>query len=68
MALNYKLGIMLYEIIKGAPPYMNMDRFKLIEMLPKLKPARFAEEDVSKEAREFLARCLVESPAEVNLL
>lgn len=57
---------MLYEITKGAPPYSNVDRLKLIEMLPRLKPARFAEEDASKEAREFLTRCLIESPPEVN--
>lgn len=57
---------MLYEIIKGTPPNSHLDRFKLIELLPRLKPARFAEAEASKEARDFLTRCLAESATDVS--
>ncbi|TFY77652.1 hypothetical protein EWM64_g6358, partial [Hericium alpestre] len=60
----WSLGIMVYEMIKGSPPQAGVPQMKLIQMLPSLKPARFLENEASKDLRDFLPFCLTEAPAD----
>lgn len=59
------LGIMIYEMIKGTPPHSNLDKFQVMDLIPRAKPPRLLELDGSKDMRDFMALCLKESPAEV---
>jgi serine/threonine protein kinase len=64
----WSLGIMIYEMIKGMPPHSNLDKFKVMDLIPRAKPPRLAEAEGSKDMRDFMAFCLKESPSEVSLL
>jgi serine/threonine protein kinase len=63
----WSLGIMIYEMIKGTPPHSNLDKFKVMDLIPRAKPPRLSEAEGSKDMREFMAFCLKESPSEVSL-
>ncbi|KAJ7078944.1 Pkinase-domain-containing protein [Mycena belliarum] len=60
----WSLGIMIYEMIKGSPPHSNLEPFKVMDLIPRVKPPRLAETEGSKDMRDFMAHCLKESPAE----
>ncbi|KAI0054969.1 kinase-like protein [Artomyces pyxidatus] len=60
----WSLGIMIYEMIKGEPPNAHIMPFKLVQMIPKLKPPRLVEGEGSKELRDFLPLCVTESPSD----
>jgi len=62
----WSLGIMVYEIIKGSPPHSNLDRFQVMELIPRVKPPRLSEQESSKDLRDFLSHCLKELPTEVR--
>jgi serine/threonine protein kinase len=62
----WSLGIMIYEMIKGTPPHSNLDKFQVMDLIPRIKPPRLTESEGSKDMREFMALCLKESPTEVN--
>lgn len=62
----WSLGIMIYEMIKGAPPHSNLDKFKVMDIIPKTKPPRLLESEGGKEMREFMTFCLREVPNEVR--
>lgn len=64
----WSLGIMVYEMIKGSPPHSNLDRFQVMELIPRVKPPRLPEQEGSKDMREFMANCLKELPTEVCLI
>ena len=59
-------GIMIYEMIKGVPPHSNLDKFAVMDLIPKAKPPRLAEVEASKDCRDFMSFCLKESPVEVR--
>ena len=61
----WSLGIMVYEMIKGTPPHSNLDKFQVMELIPRVKPPRLAENEGGKDVREFMSSCLKESPSEV---
>ncbi len=63
----WSLGIMIYEIIKGVPPHSNLDKFQVMDLIPRIKPPRLTETEGSKDMRDFMAACLKESPAEVSV-
>lgn len=62
----WSLGIMIYEMIKGVPPHSNLDKFAVMDLIPKAKPPRLAEVEASKDCRDFMSFCLKESPVEVR--
>ncbi|KAJ7497186.1 Pkinase-domain-containing protein [Mycena latifolia] len=60
----WSLGIMIYEMIKGSPPHSNLEPFKVMDLIPRVKPPRLPENEGSKDMRDFMAHCLKESPTE----
>ncbi|KAL4268252.1 Protein kinase domain-containing protein [Pleurotus pulmonarius] len=60
----WSLGIMVYEMIKGSPPHANLDKFKVMDLIPRAKPPRIPEGEGSKDMRDFVALCLKELPSE----
>ncbi|KIJ61355.1 hypothetical protein HYDPIDRAFT_177095 [Hydnomerulius pinastri MD-312] len=59
----WSLGIMVYEMVKGAPPHSDLrDAIKVMQLISKVKPPRLGEGDGSKDMREFVSHCLKESP------
>jgi serine/threonine protein kinase len=63
----WSLGIMIYEMVKGAPPHFNMPMVSVMDVITKAKPPRLMETEGSKDLRDFMAHCLRESPNEVCL-
>jgi serine/threonine protein kinase len=61
----WSLGIMIYEMIKGSPPHSNLEPFKVMDLIPRVKPPRLLDSEGSKDMRDFMAFCLKESPSEV---
>lgn len=63
----WSLGIMIYEMVKGAPPHSDLrDAIKVMQLITKVQPPQLAEADGSKEMREFVSQCLKASPSEVS--
>ena len=62
----WSLGIMIYEMVRGSPPHSNLDKFKVMDLIPRIKPPRLLESEVGKDMRDFMASCLKESPSEVS--
>ncbi|KAG0707307.1 kinase-like domain-containing protein [Suillus ampliporus] len=61
----WSLGIMIYEMVKGAPPHSDLrDAIKVMQLIAKVQPPQLAETDGSKEMREFVSHCLKASPSE----
>ncbi|EAU91279.2 STE/STE20/YSK protein kinase [Coprinopsis cinerea okayama7 len=60
----WSLGIMIFEMIKGTPPHSNLDKFKVMDLIPRAKPPRLQESEGSKDMRDFMSYCLKESPTE----
>ncbi|KAH0827791.1 kinase-like domain-containing protein [Lanmaoa asiatica] len=59
----WSLGIMTYEMAKGAPPHSDLrDAIKVMQLIAKVKPPRLGEGDGSKDMRDFVSHCLRESP------
>ncbi|KAF8647096.1 hypothetical protein AX16_006930 [Volvariella volvacea WC 439] len=60
----WSLGIMIYEMIKGMPPHSNLDKFKVMDIIPRTKPPRLTEAEGGKDMRDFMSCCLKEVPSE----
>ncbi|KAF9562804.1 Pkinase-domain-containing protein [Agrocybe pediades] len=60
----WSLGIMIYEMIKGTPPHSNLDKFQVMDLIPRIKPPRLSETEGGKDMRDFMSFCLKESPLE----
>jgi serine/threonine protein kinase len=63
----WSMGIMIYEMIKGSPPHFRVAHMKVIQMIPKVKPPRLAENEGSKDLRDFIPFTLTELPSDVRL-
>ncbi|EGN99912.1 hypothetical protein SERLA73DRAFT_53219 [Serpula lacrymans var. lacrymans S7.3] len=64
----WSLGIMVYEMVKGAPPHADMrDAIKVMHMITRVKPPRLNEGEASKDLRDFVSNCLRELPGDVRL-
>ena len=61
----WSLGIMIYEMMKGSPPHFRVAHLKVIQMIPKVKPPRLAENEGSKDLRDFIPFTLTETPSDV---
>ncbi|EGO25480.1 hypothetical protein SERLADRAFT_348318 [Serpula lacrymans var. lacrymans S7.9] len=61
----WSLGIMVYEMVKGAPPHADMrDAIKVMHMITRVKPPRLNEGEASKDLRDFVSNCLRELPGD----
>ncbi|KAF9188746.1 hypothetical protein BGZ51_000344 [Haplosporangium sp. Z 767] len=57
----WSLGITIYEIATGNPPFADQDPMRAVTLIPKSRPARL-EGDWSPAMKEFVALCLHEDP------
>ncbi|KAL0063282.1 kinase that interacts with cdc31p [Marasmius tenuissimus] len=60
----WSLGIMIYEMIKGSPPHSHLDKFAVMDLIPRAKPPRLQDAEGSKDVRDFMSFCLKEIPTE----
>ncbi|CAK5281475.1 unnamed protein product [Mycena citricolor] len=60
----WSLGIMIYEMFKGSPPHSNLEPFKVMDLIPRVKPPRLSDNEGSKDMRDFMSYCLKESSTE----
>jgi len=59
----YSLGIVLYEMLAGSPPFAGLDVIALITRHMTAQPPPLAE-DLPAELREFIPRLLAKDPSE----
>ncbi|KAF9117675.1 hypothetical protein BGW39_001959 [Mortierella sp. 14UC] len=59
----WSLGITIYEIATGNPPFADLDAMRAVTLIPKSRPAQL-EGDWSPAMKEFVALCLHEEPNE----
>ncbi|ODV70122.1 kinase-like protein [Hyphopichia burtonii NRRL Y-1933] len=60
----WSLGITIYEIATGNPPYCDKDAMWAMQMISKLTPPRLEGREYSAALKECIALCLDESPVE----
>ncbi|KAK9322158.1 kinase-like domain-containing protein [Lipomyces orientalis] len=66
---NYKadiwsLGITIYEMATGQPPYADQDGMRVMFLIPRSKPPRLEGAQYTQSLKEFLSLCLNERPEE----
>lgn len=60
----WSLGITIYEIATGNPPYCDKDALWAMQMISKLTPPRLEGREFSVALKECIALCLDENPEE----
>lgn len=60
----WSLGVTLYEITTGHPPYAEQEVTRAMHLIPRQKPARLEGTQYSSALKEFVAKCLDEQPEE----
>lgn len=60
----WSLGITVYEVAVGNPPYSDQEAMRAIMLIPRQKPARLEGSQFSSALKEFVALCLDEHPNE----
>lgn len=56
----WSLGVTLYEITTGSPPYSDQEAQRAMQLIPRSKPARLEGTQYSAALKEFVAQCLDE--------
>ena len=60
----WSLGITIYEIATGNPPYCDKDASWAMQLISKLTPPRLEGREFSQALKECIALCLDENPEE----
>lgn len=60
----WSLGITIYEIATGNPPYCDKDAMWAMQLISKLTPPRLEGREYSTALKECIALCLDENPEE----
>ncbi|KAI8059224.1 Pkinase-domain-containing protein [Gongronella butleri] len=60
----WSLGITVYEMVMGNPPFAHVDPMRAVILIPKSKPAKLDAAQFSAAIREFVDLCLCEDPKE----
>ena len=58
----WSLGVTVYEIANGNPPYANLEPLRAIAMIPRNAPAKL-EGDWGLAMKEFMALCMTPDPS-----
>jgi serine/threonine protein kinase len=63
----WSLGITIYEMIMGSPPYSDQEAMKALMLISKTKAPRIPESHPgTREMKDFIASCLRELPNDVG--
>lgn len=60
----WSLGITVYELLTGNPPYCDKDPKRAMQLIAKQKPPRLQGNNYSLLIKDFVALCLDENPQE----
>lgn len=60
----WSLGITIYEIATGNPPYCDKEAIRAMQLITKSKPPRLDGQQYSSLLKEIIALCLDENPEE----
>ncbi|CCH45780.1 Serine/threonine-protein kinase [Wickerhamomyces ciferrii] len=60
----WSLGITIYEIATGNPPYCDKEAIRAMQLITKSKPPRLEGKQYSPLLKEIIALCLDENPQE----
>lgn len=64
----WSLGVTLYEIATGNPPYFGMEPLRACALIPRSAPAKLEGGVWTGAFREFLSLCLVPEPDQVSII
>ncbi len=56
----------MIELLTGNPPFVDQHPQYAMSLISKSKPPRLQGNDFSQLAKDFVARCLCENPADVS--
>jgi serine/threonine protein kinase len=64
----WSLGVTVYEMVTGNPPYADHDPMKAVFLIPRNPPAQLEGSTFSKSLKDFVSLCLNDDPEAVLLV